>query len=101
MTGFGRRYEKNDLATLFNDLATQFNELAKYFMARSFFMVARSFLNVASSFLQHVLATEIDGNIILIGGIFIKNELCCGKDIIIGDVLMTSPYPTLSNTCLA
>ncbi len=98
MTGFGRRYEINDLATLFNDLATQFNELAKYFMAKSFFKVARSFPDVASSFLQHVLATEIDGVIILIGGIFIKN---CGKDIIIGDVLMKSPYPTLSNTCLA
>ncbi len=67
-------------------------------MARSFFNVARSFPNVASSFFQHVLATEIDGNIILIGGIFIKN---CGKDIIIGDVLMTSPYATLSNTCFA
>jgi hypothetical protein len=67
-------------------------------MARSFFIVARSFPNVASSFFQHVLATKIDGNIILIGGIFIKN---CGKDIIIGDVLMTIPYPTLSNTCFA
>ena len=60
--------------------------------------MARSFPTVAGSFFEHVLATQIVGNIVLIGGIFITY---CGKDIIIGDVLMTIPYPSLSNTCIA
>ena len=70
MTGFGRRYKNNVLATLLNDLAR----------------------------LKNDIATQIVGNIVLIGGIFVIN---CGKDIIIGDVLMTIPYPTLSYTCFA
>jgi len=70
MTGFGRRYKNNVLATLLNDLAR----------------------------LKNDIATQIVGNIVLIGGIFISN---CGKDIKIGDVLRTIPYPTLSNTCIA
>ncbi len=65
-------------------------------------MCVRSFQTVATTFFVHVLATKKVGNIIFIGGIFIKN---CGKDIIIGEIFMTSPNPTLFEThvlpCLA
>jgi hypothetical protein len=43
MTGFGRRYEKNVLATLQNDLATLKNDIATFFGAKSFFGVANTF----------------------------------------------------------
>ena len=61
-------------------------------------MCVRSYLCVASTFLQHVLATKNVGNIILIGG---KVMIKCGKDIMIGVKWMKSPYPTLSNACVA
>jgi hypothetical protein len=43
MTGFGRRYEKNVLATLPNDLATLQNDIATLFVAKSCFGVANTF----------------------------------------------------------
>ena len=74
--------------------------MAKSFfdVANSFFGCARSFQSVASTFCVYVLANIKVGNIIFIGGIFI---FLCGKDIIIGNIFMSSPKPTLSNTCLA
>jgi hypothetical protein len=91
MRGFGGTKNNNVLARLFNDLATFFKELPQN-------TVAGSFPTVAGSFFQHVLATQIVGNIVLIGGIFIT---ICGKDLIIGYVFMTIPHPTLPNTCIA
>ena len=74
--------------------------MAKSFfnVANSFFRCVRSFQSVASALNVHVLANIKVGNIIIIGGIFI---FLCGKDIIIGNIFMSSPKPTLSNTCLA
>jgi hypothetical protein len=50
MTGFGRRSEKNDLATLQNVIATLKNDIARFFVAKSFFGVANTFSSVAMSY---------------------------------------------------
>ncbi len=50
MTGFGRRYGINGLATLQNDLATLKNDLATVFVAKLFFVVANTFTNVARTY---------------------------------------------------
>ena len=50
MTGFGRRYEKNGIATLQNDPATLTNDIPPFFVATSFFGVANTFISVARSY---------------------------------------------------
>jgi hypothetical protein len=47
MTGFGRRYGKNGLATLKNDHATLKNDLATFYVAMSFIGVANTVKSVA------------------------------------------------------
>jgi hypothetical protein len=50
MTGFGRRYGINGLATLPNDLASLNHDIATFFVAKSFFGVANAVRSVARTY---------------------------------------------------